>query len=233
MAPRDTPTGRTPKRQQLVGAAAARLGCADRCRRRLAQLYVGLVLYGVSDSLLVLAGLGVDPWDVLHQGLSRLTGVPIGTVAIVVGLAVLLVWIPFRQRPGLGTLSNVILIGLVMDVVLALAPAPVAPLRKWVEMGSGVLLNGVATGCYIGAGLGPGPRDGLMTAMAARGHSIRVVRSGIEGTVVVVGWLLGGTVGFGTLAYAALIGPLAHVFIPMLRVGGGERARTERRSRPT
>ncbi len=206
----------------MVREALSVFRCPDRCVRRLAQLYAGLLLYGVSDSLLVLSGLGVDPWDVLHQGLSRLTGVPIGTVVIVVGGLVLLLWIPLRQRPGVGTLSNVVLIGLVMDAVLAFAPAPTTQLQRWGEMGGGVLLNGLATGSYIGAGLGPGPRDGLMTAMAARGRSIRVVRTSIEGAVVLGGWLLGGTVGVGTLAYAALIGPLAHVFIPMLQVAPAE-----------
>jgi uncharacterized membrane protein YczE len=183
--------------------------------RRLIQLFSGLVLYGVSDAMLLLAGLGVDPWDVLHQGLARRTAIQTGTWSIIVGAAVLLAWLPLRQRPGIGTLCNVVVIGVVIDVVLALIPAPHAlPVRAAV-MVSGVVLNGVATGLYIGAGLGPGPRDGVMTGIAARGHSIRVVRTGIEATVLVTGWLLGGTVGVGTVAYAVCIGPLAHVFIPL------------------
>ena len=183
--------------------------------RRLVQLYAGLVLYGVSDALLVLANLGLDPWDVLHQGLSRQTGLAIGTWSIIVGAVVLLAWLPLRQRPGIGTVSNVVLIGLVINLMLAVTPAPHGLLARSLLLATGVLLNGVATGCYIGAGLGPGPRDGLMTGLAARGHSIRVVRTSIEVTVLAVGWLLGGTVGVGTLAYALAIGPLAHVFIPL------------------
>jgi uncharacterized membrane protein YczE len=183
--------------------------------RRLIQLFTGLVLYGVSDSMLLLAGLGVDPWDVLHQGLARRTGVPTGTWAIIAGAAVLLLWIPLRQRPGLGTLCNVVLIGAVIDGVLATVTPPHSLAVRAAVMVSGVALNGVATGLYIGAGLGPGPRDGLMTGYAARGHSLRLVRTCIEVTVLLVGWLLGGTVGVGTLLYAACIGPLAHVFVPL------------------
>jgi uncharacterized membrane protein YczE len=187
--------------------------------RRLIQLFTGLVLYGISDSMLLLAGLGVDPWDVLHQGLARRTGIPTGTWAIIVGALVLLLWIPLRQRPGFGTLCNVILIGTVIDVMLAaVAPPHGLPVRAAVMVG-GVLLNGVATGLYIGAGFGPGPRDGLMTGFAARGHSLRVVRTAIEITVLLVGWLLGGTVGIGTVVYAACIGPLAHIFVPLFSRG--------------
>jgi uncharacterized membrane protein YczE len=186
---------------------------------RLAQLYGGLVLYGVSSSLLVLAGLGLDPWDVFHQGLSRTFGLAIGTWAIIVGLVVLLLWIPLRQRPGLGTVSNVILVGGTMDVVLGHTHQPHALAARIACLVGGVFLNGVATGAYIGAGFGPGPRDGLMTGLAARGHSIRVVRTGLELTVLVTGWLLGGTVGVGTVVYALSIGPLAHVFIPFFARG--------------
>jgi uncharacterized membrane protein YczE len=188
-------------------------------RVRLAQLYGGLVLYGVSSSLLVLAGLGLDPWDVFHQGLSRTFGLAIGTWAVIVGAAVLLLWIPLRQRPGIGTLSNVVLVGLTMDVVLGHVHAPHGMATRIACLVCGVFLNGVATGAYIGAGLGPGPRDGLMTGLAARGHSIRVVRTGLELTVLVTGWLLGGTVGVGTVVYALSIGPLAHVFIPLFARG--------------
>jgi uncharacterized membrane protein YczE len=188
-------------------------------RWRLVQLYGGLVLYGVSSSLLVLAGLGLDPWDVFHQGLSRTFGLAIGTWAIIVGVVVLLLWIPLRQRPGIGTLSNVILVGLTMNVVLGHFDAPHAMAGRIACLVFGVFLNGVATGAYIGAGFGPGPRDGLMTGLAARGHSIRVVRTGLEVTVLVTGWLLGGTVGIGTLVYALSIGPLAHVFIPLFSRG--------------
>jgi uncharacterized membrane protein YczE len=188
--------------------------------RRLTQLYAGLVLYGISDAMLLLAGLGVDPWDVLHQGLSRRLGLGVGTWAVIVGVVVLLLWIPLRQRPGFGTLSNVLVVGAVIDLVLAtVAPAHGLPARA-VVLCVGVLLNGIATGAYIGAGLGPGPRDGLMTGLAARGHSIRVVRTLIELSVLLAGWLLGGTVGVGTVLYALAIGPIAHVAIPRLEIKG-------------
>lgn len=186
--------------------------------RRLVQLYAGLALYGMSMSLQVRAGLGLDPWDVFHQGLSEHIGLRFGTTTIVVGAAVLLLWIPLRQRPGLGTVSNVAVIGVVVNLTLDALPSPdTLPIRS-VFLVSGVVLNGVATGCYIGAGLGPGPRDGLMTGLAARGRSIRVVRTAIEVTVLATGLLLGGSVGIGTLLYAVSIGPLAHVFIPLLAV---------------
>jgi len=193
--------------------------------RRLIQLFTGLVLYGISDSMLLLAGLGVDPWDVLHQGLARRTGVPTGTWAIIVGAVVLLLWIPLRQRPGIGTLCNVVVVGAVIDAVLAtISPPHSLPVQAAV-MVSGVVLNGVATGLYIGAGLGPGPRDGLMTGFAARGHSLRLVRTCIEITVLAAGWLLGGTVGVGTVVYAVCIGPLAHVFVPQFSRPGPAAAR--------
>ena len=190
----------------------------DALGRRLVQLYSGLVLYGLSDSLLVLGRLGLDPWDVFQQGLARHSGIPIGTWSILVGIGVLGLWVPLRQRPGLGTISNVLVIGSVMDLTLALVPVPAAISLRVTAMVGGVLLNGVATGCYIGAGLGPGPRDGLMVGIAARGQSLRVVRTGIEATVLLSGWLLGGDVGIGTLVYAASIGPLAHIFIPRFTV---------------
>ena len=168
--------------------------------------------------MLLLAGLGVDPWDVLHQGLSRRLGLGVGTWAVIVGVLVLLLWIPLRQRPGFGTLSNVIVVGLTIDAVLATVH-PVHGLGlRFIVMGAGVVLNGIATGAYIGAGLGPGPRDGLMTGLAARGHSIRVVRTWIEITVLLTGWLLGGTVGIGTAVYALCIGPIAHISIPLLAI---------------
>jgi uncharacterized membrane protein YczE len=201
--------------------------------RRLTQLLAGLVLYGISDSMLLLAGLGLDPWDVLHQGLARRTGIPVGTWAIIVGAAVLLLWVPLRQRPGIGTLCNVVLVGAVIDGALAVVAPPHPLAVRVVVMLAGVVLNGVATGMYIGAGLGPGPRDGLMTGFAARGHSLRVVRTGIEVTVLAVGWLLGGTVGIGTLLYAVGIGPLAHVFVPLFsRPAPGTAARTSTSTAP-
>jgi uncharacterized membrane protein YczE len=182
---------------------------------RLAQLFVGLGLYGLSSSLLVIGGNGLVPWDVLHQGLEEQTGIPIGTWSIIVGLFVLLLWIPLRERPGLGTLSNAIVIGGTMDIVLGLVPDARGTTLRWACTLVGVLLSGIATGLYIGAGLGPGPRDGLMTGTARRsGRSLRLVRTAIEATVLVLGWLLGGTVGLGTVVYLVAIGPLAHVFVP-------------------
>jgi uncharacterized membrane protein YczE len=192
----------------------------DRLSRRLVQLFAGLVLYGVSMALMIESALGLDPWDVFHQGLAERTGLSFGTITIIVGAAVLLLWIPLRQRPGIGTVSNVVLIGLAVDAALALLPAPDALALRITFLVSGIVLNGVATGLYIGARLGPGPRDGLMTGYVALrpGRSIRLVRTVIEVTVLAIGFLLGGTVGIGTVAYALAIGPLAHVFIPLFTV---------------
>jgi uncharacterized membrane protein YczE len=188
--------------------------------RRLVQLYVGLIGFGVSASMLLLGGLGVDPWDVFHQGLSRQIGLGVGTWALIVSAAVLLLWIPLRQWPGLGTVSNGILVGLIIDAMLAGFHTPHSLALRWMLMLGGVVLNGVATGAYIGAGLGPGPRDGLMMGLAARGHQIRVVRTCLELTVFAIGWMLAGNVGIGTVVYALSIGPLAHFFVPYFAIGG-------------
>jgi uncharacterized membrane protein YczE len=174
--------------------------------------------------MLVVARLGLDPWDVLHQGLHRSVGGQVGTWTDIVGVVVLLGWIPLRQRPGVGTVANVILIGLVVNAGLAVLPSPHGTAVRWTEMLAAVLLNAVATGLYIGAGKGPGPRDGLMTGIAGRGHSIRLVRTGIEVTVLVAGWLLGGTVGVGTVVYALAIGPLVHLTLPLLAVRSADAA---------
>lgn len=186
--------------------------------RRVIQLYVGLALFGASSAMLVQANLGLDPWDVFHQGISDQSGLRIGTVTVIVGVAVLLLWIPLRQRPGFGTLSNAVVVGVAVNVTLDLLPAPDALVPRWGLLLGGIVLNGLATGCYIGARLGPGPRDGLMTGLAARGKSIRLVRTGIELAVLALGFVLGGTVGLGTVLYAVAIGPLAHVFIPRCTV---------------
>jgi uncharacterized membrane protein YczE len=191
---------------------------ASRRPTRLVLLFAGLTLYGVSDGLLVLCGLGLDPWDVLHQGLSRTVGLQVGTWAILVGAVVLLGWIPLRQRPGLGTACNVVMIGLVINVTLAIVPAPHVLWLRGLVLVVAVGLNGIATGAYIGAGLGPGPRDGLSTGIAARGYSLRVVRTGVEASALLIGWLLGGTVGVGTVVYALAIGPITHITIPALRL---------------
>ncbi|HLY33946.1 MAG TPA: hypothetical protein VKQ07_05395 [Jatrophihabitantaceae bacterium] len=183
---------------------------------RLPQLLVGLVLYGLSGALLVRGRLGLDPWDVLHQGIAGHAGLAIGTVVIIVGAAVLLFWIPLRQRPGIGTICNAVLIGLAMNAALDVLPRVSALPWRVADMAGGVLLCGVATGMYIGANLGPGPRDGLMTGLARRtGRSIRLTRTALEVSVLVTGWALGGTVGIGTVAFAVSIGPLVQVFLPL------------------
>jgi uncharacterized membrane protein YczE len=192
---------------------------SDARPRRFAQLFAGLLLFGFSAGLLVLSRLGLDPWDVFHQGIARKTGLTIGIVTILISGVVLLLWIPLRQRPGLGTLSNAVIVGLAIDLTLNMLPRfDPMPLRV-AALVSGVVLNGIATGLYIGAGMGPGPRDGLMTGLAARGHSIRVVRTTIEVTVLALGWVLGGTVGVGTVFYALSIGPMAHITIPLFTIG--------------
>lgn len=191
--------------------------------RRLVQLYAGLALYGASSALLLRSGLGLEPWNVLHEGLAERTGLTIGVVSIIVGAAVLLLWIPLKQRPGLGTVSNVFVVGLAMDGTLALVPdAHGWPLRVLALVG-GILLNGVATGLYISARFGPGPRDGLMTGLnQATGWSIRLARTCIEIAVVATGFLLGGTVGVGTVLYALAIGPLAQFFLRFFAIPGVE-----------
>ena len=189
--------------------------------RRLVQLYIGLLLYGLAAALQVRSQLGLDPWDVFHQGLAGHLGLAIGTVVIIVGVAVLVFWIPLRQWPGLGTISNAILIGLSMNWSLDLLPHTGALAWHISEMVTGIVLCGVATGMYIGAAFGPGPRDGLMTGLARRtGRSIRLVRTGIEVTVLAVGWILGGTVGVGTVLFAISIGPLAQFFLPLFAIRG-------------
>ena len=191
----------------------------DRRARRLGQLFAGLVLYGASMALQIRAGLGLDPWDVFHQGVSERTGLSFGTVVAIVGAIVLLAWIPLRQKPGIGTVSNVFVIAVAVDVSLALLPEAGSTSVAIAMLVAGVGLNGVASGAYIGAGLGPGPRDGLMTGLVRRtGGSIRVVRTSIEVTVLAVGAALGGTVGLGTVLYALSIGPLVHVLLPRMTV---------------
>ncbi|MFI7299115.1 YitT family protein [Streptomyces sp. NPDC050121] len=187
--------------------------------RRLVQLYAGLALYGASSALLVEAGLGLEPWNVLHQGLAELTGLTIGVVSIFVGAGVLLLWIPLRQRPGLGTVSNVFVVGLAMDGTLALVPEAHTLAVRVPLLVAGVVLNGAATGLYIAADFGPGPRDGLMTGLHRRtGRSIRLMRTAVEAAVVVTGFTLGGTIGVGTLLYAVSIGPLAQLFLRVFAV---------------
>ena len=187
--------------------------------RRLVQLFTGLAMYGISLAMFIRAGLGLDPWDVFHQGLANRTGLSIGVVVIAVSFLVLLLWIPLRQWPGFGTLCNAVLVGVFADVGLALIPA--AP-HLAVQIGllaGAVLLNGIASACYIGARFGPGARDGLMTGLARRtGWSVRLSRTLIEVTVLAIGWLLGGSVGVGTVVYALAIGPLVQLLLPRFTV---------------
>lgn len=186
--------------------------------RRLFQLFAGLTLYGVSMGLMIRSTLGLDPWDVLHEALSKWTGLSFGTVTAIVGALVLLCWIPLRERPGIGTVSNIVVVAVAVDLTLAMVAAPSALVPRIVLMVAGVVLNGLATAAYIGVRLGPGPRDGLMTGLYRRkGWSIRVVRTAIELAVLATGWLLGGTVGVGTVVYALAIGPLTQAFLPLVR----------------
>jgi uncharacterized membrane protein YczE len=187
-------------------------------RRRLPRLLWGLALYGWGLAFMVAGDLGLGPWEVLHQGVSFQTPIPIGTVGIITGLMVLVLWIPLRERFGLGTALNVVLIGIVIDVTLIWLTTPDSMALRWIYVVGGVVMVGVASGYYIGAGLGPGPRDGLMTGLARRGWPIGLVRMGIELVVLFGGWLLGGTVGIGTLLFAFGIGPLVQVFLPTLTV---------------
>ena len=192
----------TPTRQELTA--------------RLPRLILGLVLFGIGIAIMVIANLGLSPWEVLHQGISRRTGIPIGTVGIITGVLVLLLWIPLRERIGIGTLLNVLLIGLVVDASLWLLPSSVdAMWLRWGLMAGGTIIIAFGSGLYIGAGLGPGPRDGLMTGLARRGINVAVARVGIEVAVLVIGYFLGGTVGIGTVVFAFGVGPLVAIFLRM------------------
>lgn len=188
---------------------------------RLVRLYAGLVAFGVSLALMLRADLGLGPWDVLHQGLAERLGVPIGWVVIGVGVVVMLAWIPLRERPGLGTVSNAILIGLVVDAALAVLPSPQPVTLRIAFLVVGIVGTAIGTGLYVGAGFGPGPRDGLMTGLARRGLSVRLVRTSIEVTVLILGFFLGGSVGIGTIAFALGIGPLVHLTLPRLAFTSG------------
>jgi uncharacterized membrane protein YczE len=184
--------------------------------RRLTQLYIGLALYGFSSAMMVRSELGLNPWDVFHEGLGHRTPLSFGNVVILSGVVVLLLWIPLRQRPGLGTISNIVVIGLTADLGLWLLPDIDSASARAVMLTAGIFLNGAATSAYIGAGFGPGPRDGLMTGLAGRtGWSIRIVRTGIELAVLGTGWVLGGTVGIGTILYAVTIGLLVQRMLPL------------------
>jgi len=188
----------------------------DRLVERTSRCVLGLAFFGIGISLIIDARIGVPPWDVFHQGVAQRVDRSIGTVIIATGGALMLLWIPLRQKPGIGTILNAIEIGLVANVALALLPQPESVFVQVPMMLGGVLVVAIGSGLYIGSGLGPGPRDGLMTGLAARGIPLRVARTGIEITVLFVGWFLGGQVGVGTVAFAVLIGPLVQALLPRL-----------------
>lgn len=196
---------------------------------RFAQLLVGLVLFGVGCAVMVQAGIGLDPWTVFAQGVSRQTGIGIGWIANIVGFLVLLVWIPLRQKPGIGTVANILLVGTSMQLALEVLPLVEGFLLQVAVFLGGIALVAIASGLYIGANFGPGPRDGLMTGLHARfGWPIWAARLGVEATVLVAGWLLGGTVGLGTVLFAVLIGPAVHLTLPWFdRRPRRERVRAE------
>ena len=195
---------------------------APRLTRRLVQLLLGLALYGGSMALIVRASLGLDPWDVLHAGIVGHTSFSFGTVVVIVGFVVLLLWIPLRQLPGFGTLANVVLIGVACDVALGVISTPDGFWARLAMLVAGVVFNALAGALYIGSQLGTGPRDGLMTGLTRRtGRSVRLVRTSIEVSVLVVGFLLGGAVGLGTVVYALAIGPLVHWMLPWATVDLG------------
>jgi uncharacterized membrane protein YczE len=185
--------------------------------RRVIQLLIGLVVYGVGCALTVEAGLGVDPWTVFAEGVSLHTGIGIGWMTSIIGFVVLLLWIPLRQKPGIGTIANIVLVGASMQVALGIIPPMHGPVAQFAMLLGGIVLVAIASGLYIGAHFGPGPRDGLMTGMHSRlGWPIFACRALVELSVLTVGWLLGGTVGIGTVLFAVLIGPLVHVALPLL-----------------
>ncbi len=190
-------------------------------RRRIVQLVFGLVLFGVGIGLMLQSGLGVPPWDVLHQGLANRFGLSVGAWSIIVSFLVLLAWVPLHERYGMGTLLNALIIGVVIDLSVSVIPEPDALWADILILAAGILFIAIASGLYIGANLGPGPRDGLMTAIARRGWSIRATRWGIELAVLIVGFALGGTFGVGTIAFALLIGPLVQVFLPRWTIDTG------------
>ncbi len=189
--------------------------------RRFSQLIAGLVIFGLGIAMMLRSDLGLPPWDVLHQGLAEQFGLSVGVWSIIISVAVLVLWLPLRERYGIGTVLNAIIIGVVIDVGALVIPAPESVWWEILLSAGGIFLIGLASGMYIGANLGPGPRDGLMTAIARRGLSIRATRWGLEIAVLITGILLGGTFGMGTIAYAVLIGPIVHFFLPRWSIDTG------------
>lgn len=187
-------------------------------RARFPRLLLGLFLFGAGSALQVQAALGLSPWEVLHQGIAARTPLSIGVASIAVSMAVLLLWIPLRQALGVGTIANAVLIGAFIDLVIFLVPTPEAIVMRWALLVGGILLVGIGSGFYIGVHLGPGPRDGLMTGIARRGPSLRIARTGVEGSALLIGWLLGGTVGIGTVLFSLTIGPIVQFFLPKLQI---------------
>jgi uncharacterized membrane protein YczE len=217
MALTDTGTlSRTPTRpRQLTDLGPVAQLRAGRLPRRLVQLVAGLVLYGVSLAMMVRGALGLAPWDVLHSGMIRYLPLTLGEVIVVMSFVVLLAWIPLREQPGIGTVANAFLVGIATDMTLAVLDRPDGPALRAGLLVAGVVLNGLATALYIGSQFGRGPRDGLMTGLARRtGWSLRLVRTGLEVSVVLAGLLLGGVLGVGTVLYALAIGPLAQAMLP-------------------
>jgi uncharacterized membrane protein YczE len=213
-------TRRTPRpRPALADLGPVAQLRAGRLGRRLPQLYAGLVLYGVSLAMMVRAELGLAPWDVLHSGIAGLVPLTLGQVIVLLSFVVLVFWIPLREKPGIGTVSNALVVGVAADATLALLATPDALGLRVALLVLGVVGNGLATALYIGSQFGRGPRDGLMTGLARRtGWSLRLVRTGLEVTVVVLGLLLGGVLGLGTVLYALAIGPLAQAMLPSFTV---------------
>jgi len=183
-------------------------GRFDRPAERAVRLLAGLVLFGLAMALLLESGTGLDPWNVFHQGVSEHTGITIGQVTVLSSLALLALWVPLRQRPGIGTVANALIVGPVVDLGIAWIPTAHGTAEQIAFMVTAILATAVATGLYVGAGWGPGPRDGLMTGMAKHGIPVALARASIEISVLIVGWLLGGTVGVATVLFAAFIGPL-------------------------
>lgn len=203
----------------MAGAVQSLQIIRDRMPRRLVQLVFGLSLFGLGGALLLHSGLGTGSWDVLTQGISRHVPLSFGTITVITSGIVLLLWIPLRQRPGIGTVLNAVLVGVFVDIGLRVFPVPHVLWTQIASLAVGIIVIGIASGVYIGAGLGPGPRDGLMTGLTQRtGWPIWVVRTIIEVTIVVIGWLLGGIVGIGTIAVTFAIGPLCQIFLPMFAI---------------
>jgi uncharacterized membrane protein YczE len=183
----------------------------------LPRLLAGLTLCGIGVAMMVVSDLGLGPWDVLHEGLAARLGIPIGVATIATGVVVLMLWLPLRERPGLGTLLNVTIVGLVLDTTLRVLATPPELWQRTLLLVLAVPLFAIGSGLYLGAGLGSGPRDGIMTGLARRGTPIGVARAGIEITALLAGWSLGGTVGIGTIYFALGIGPMVHLLLPRLR----------------